>query len=158
MAVLVDSNVLIFSIQQNHAWHEESVGAIEHLLEENVPVYVLPQNVAEFWNVWTRPAEKNGLGLTPVETEERMRGFDAILTVLHDTPEVYERWRKLVVDHAVKGIQVHDARIAAAMLVHGVTELLTYNPRDFGRYEGITPIFPKDVLSGGEGGLKSAAS
>ena len=145
MAVLVDSNVLIFSVQKGHAWHEESVGAIERLLAKNGPVYVLPQNVAEFWNVCTRPADKNGLGLTPQETEERMKGFDAILSILHDTPEVYTRWRRLLVDHAVKGIQVHDARIAAAMQVHGVAHLLTYNPRDFGRYGGITPILPRDV-------------
>jgi hypothetical protein len=44
VAILIDSNVLIFSIQQGHPWHEES------------------------WNVRTRPANRNGLGLSPEET------------------------------------------------------------------------------------------
>lgn len=145
MAVLVDTNVLIFSVQQGHVWHEESIAAIERLLTANEAVYVLPQNIAEFWNVCTRPTGKNGLGLTPQETADRMKGLDAILSVLHDTPEVYTRWRRLLVDHAVKGIQVHDARIAAAMQVHGIARLLTYNPRDFSRYAGITPVLPGDV-------------
>ena len=48
MAVLVDSNVLLFSIQQDHPWHEEAIGAIERLLGKDETVYVLPQNVAEF--------------------------------------------------------------------------------------------------------------
>ncbi|MBY0505025.1 MAG: PIN domain-containing protein [Bryobacteraceae bacterium] len=145
MSVLVDSNVLIFCIQQGHPWHEESVTAIERLLQRNELVCVMPQNIAEFWNVCTRPADKNGLGLSPGETEQRLDGLDTILSVLHDTPEVYFRWRRLLVDHAVRGIQVHDARIAAGMLVHGVEQLLTYNPRDFGRYVGIKTLVPREV-------------
>ena len=108
-------------------------------------VFTLPQNIAEFWNVCTRPADKNGLGLSPEETERRLTVLDTILTMLHDSPVVYHHWRKLIVRHAVKGIQVHDARIAAAMQVHSIARLVTYNPRDFNRYEGITTISPADV-------------
>jgi hypothetical protein len=42
----------------------------------------------------------------------------------------------------VSGVQVHDARIAAAMRVHGVTHLLTLNTGDFTRYPGITAVHP----------------
>ena len=146
MAILVDSNVLIFSIQQDHPWHQESIHAMETILEADEPVCVLFQNIAEFWNVCTRPADKNGLGLSPQETELRLKRLDTIITVLHDTPKVYARWRKLIVEHAVKGIQAHDARIAAAMHVHGIIRILTYNPRDFNRYDGITPVHPRDVM------------
>jgi hypothetical protein len=31
------------------------------------------------------------------------------------------------------GVQVHDARLVAAMKVHGVTRILTINIRDFSR-------------------------
>lgn len=142
MAVFVDTNVLIFSVQSGHPWREISIAAIEQVLAADDRVCVLPQNIAEFWNVCTRPADKNGLGLSPEETEERLKGLDSILTLLHDSPEVYARWRQLLVRHSVRGVQVHDARIAAAMQVHGVAKLLTFNPRDFGRYDGITPIRP----------------
>jgi predicted nucleic acid-binding protein len=142
VAVLVDTNVLIFSVQRGHPWHDESVEAIEALLAAEEPVCVLLQNMAEFWNVCTRPADKNGLGLTPEQTKQRMNELDGILTILHDTPAVYGKWRKLIFQHHVKGVQAHDARIAAAMQVHGVTRILTYNPRDFMRFESITPIQP----------------
>ena len=147
MAVLLDSNVLIFSIQQGHPLGEASLRAIKLLLAADEPVCVLPQNIAEFWNVCTRPADKNGFGLTPQQTEKRLNGLDSILTVLHDTPVVYLQWRKLIVQHEVKGIQVHDARIAAAMRVHGVARLLTYNPRDFNRYDGIAPVRPEEITA-----------
>jgi predicted nucleic acid-binding protein len=52
-----------------------------------------------------------------------------------------------VVAHSVAGVQVHDARLVAAMLVHGVLRLLTLNDRDFGRYSGISVVHPRDVVS-----------
>jgi predicted nucleic acid-binding protein len=146
VAVLIDTNVLIFSLQQGHPWGEVSPRAIKLLLAADEAVCVLPQNIAEFWNVCTRPADKNGLGLTPQEAEKRLNSLDSILTVLHDTPAVYSHWRKLLVEHEVKGVQVHDARIAGAMQVHGIERLLTYNPRDFNRYAGITPVSPEAIV------------
>ena len=40
---------------------------------------------------------------------------------------------------------MHDARLVATMLVHGVTDLLTLNDRDFSRYVGIRAVHPRDV-------------
>ena len=145
MAVLVDSNVLIFSVQQGHPWHEDSVKALEFFLSADETVCVFLQNIAEFWNVCTRPADKNGLGLPAVETERRLTALDPILTLLHDTPAVYPEWPKLLVQHDVRGIQVHDARLVAGMKIHGINRILTYNPRDFKRYAGITALHPRDV-------------
>jgi predicted nucleic acid-binding protein len=44
------------------------------------------------------------------------------------------------------GKPAHDARIAAIMLAHNVTNILTLNPDDFSRYQGITPVTPSEVL------------
>lgn len=142
MAVLVDSNVLIFSIQQGHPWHEDSIKAMEFFLSAEETVCVFLQNIAEFWNVCTRPVDKNGLGLQVEETERRLAGLDSILTLLQDTPAVYPEWRKLLVQHDVKGTQVHDARLVAGMNIHGIDRVLTYNPADFKRYAGITAVRP----------------
>ena len=49
---------------------------------------------------------------------------------------------------SVKGKQAHDARLAAAMLRHSVTHLLTYNTSDFQRYPEITALSPVSVLDG----------
>lgn len=54
--------------------------------------------------------------------------------MLPDTAAVYPHWRQLVMNLTVSGVQVHDARLVAFMLVHGVTHILTLNPGDFARY------------------------
>jgi len=45
----------------------------------------------------------------------------------------------------VSGIQVHDARIVAAMLVHQVQAILTFDLDDFKRYPGIVVIHPNAI-------------
>ena len=148
MSVLVDTNVLVFATQQGHPLRQECVQAIERVIAKGISLYLLPQNIAEFWNVCTRPIERNGLGLTPRDTNQRLNQIDSFATILHDSQATYARWRELLVKHEVKGIQVFDARIAAAVQVHSIKRILTYNPRDFGRYDGIVAIGPADVATG----------
>ena len=58
-----------------------------------------------------------------------------------DTASVYDEWERLVIQYQVKGVNVHDARLTAAMLVHGLTHILTFNIEDFNRYVmEITPV------------------
>jgi predicted nucleic acid-binding protein len=66
---------------------------------------------------------------------------------LPDNENVHKEWRKLVVNFGVSGVSVHDARIAAAMSVHKITHILTFNTSDFARYSsiGITAVDPKTV-------------
>ena len=49
--------------------------------------------------------------------------------------------------YRVSGVQVHDARLVAAMIVHDVTHILTFNTQDFTRYapDGIIAIDPATV-------------
>ena len=59
-----------------------------------------------------------------------------------DSEAVYREWRRIVVRHNVMGVQVHDARLAAAMYVHGVAHILTLNVADFSRFIGLTAVHP----------------
>ena len=68
--------------------------------------------------------------------------------LLPDSREVHERWRSLLVDHEIKGVQVHDARLAASMYVHGVEQLLTINIRDFRRFTGLRAVHPAELSVG----------
>jgi predicted nucleic acid-binding protein len=68
--------------------------------------------------------------------------------LLPDSREVHERWRSLLVDHEIKGVQVHDARLAASMYVHGVEQLLTINLRDFRRFAGLRAVHPAELSVG----------
>ena len=67
------------------------------------------------------------------------------MTLLEDNERIHREWRRMVILHSVSGVQVYDARLAAAMRVHGVTHLLTFNTQDFTRFSGITAVHPRDV-------------
>src|ERR1035438_7291356 len=67
MRVLVDTNILLRSAQPNHPVSSQATHAVAGLLREGAAVFFCPQNIAEFWNVATRPAGINGLGLSPSE-------------------------------------------------------------------------------------------
>jgi predicted nucleic acid-binding protein len=69
--------------------------------------------------------------------------------LLPDSEAIYHEWRRLVVTHSVSGVKVHDARLAAAMKVHGIEHLLTLNPDDFTRYTDITVVHPGTVAYSG---------
>jgi predicted nucleic acid-binding protein len=109
-------------------------------------LFTTHKNIAELWNVMTRPVSRNGFGLTAAEAEHEVETIESGMTLLTEESEAaYDEWRRIVVQHAVSGVQVHDARLVATMRVHGVTHLLTLNVSDFARYGGITAVHPSVV-------------
>ena len=61
-----------------------------------------------------------GCGVEPGHPDRLLRLVERLFPMLPDVPAVYLQWRQLVVTFGVSGVQVHDARLVAAMRVHGV--------------------------------------
>jgi predicted nucleic acid-binding protein len=78
-----------------------------------------------------------------------MTGLRTRFRLLDDTPAILPEWERLVVAHSVLGKNAHDARLVAAMRVHGVTHLLTFNDGDFRRFAGITVLTPASIAPPG---------
>nr|WP_263012213.1 type II toxin-antitoxin system VapC family toxin [Laspinema sp. D2d] len=144
---MVDTNVLLRVADRRNPQHEIARTAVRKLKQDQHQLQVLPQNCVEFWNVMTRPLEKNGLGLTPIEADRLLCLIERLFPVCSDPPTLYSEWRRLVVTFQVSGVQVHDARLVAAMKVIGMTHILTFNTKDFTRYaqEKIVPVHPATV-------------
>jgi predicted nucleic acid-binding protein len=85
------------------------------------------------------------LGFSIQEAHEEVKRFSTILPLLPDTDRIYPEWFYLIVLHEVSGVKVYDARLIAAMSVHGVTRLLTFNADDFARYVNIEVFLPKNM-------------
>ena len=143
MLLLIDTNLLLRLVEPAHAQHTMAIGAIESLAPLGHEPVIVPQVVYEFWAVATRPVIANGLGMTAAETQLKLNGLLSALRVLRDERSIYERWQQVVADHEVKGKQVHDARLVAAMLRHDISHLLTFNATDFARYAEITVVEPQ---------------
>ncbi|HEY8504452.1 MAG TPA: PIN domain-containing protein [Gemmataceae bacterium] len=148
--VLLDTGVLVRFLHSSDPDYPVIQQAIAVLSGRgDVPV-MFTQNLAEFWNVCTRPATaRGGFGLSVAETEKRLLMLEGLFPILDDTPAAYPIWKRLIVSHAVQGVQVHDARLVALMTAHGLTQILTLNPGDFSRYPGVTPLTPSALVRPG---------
>lgn len=139
---LIDSNILIRWVQPGDPSFATVVASVERLeLSQVIPCYV-SQNLGEFWNVLTRPKDRNGYGRLPDEANRLSNIVEARFRLLPDSLTVHQQWRKLLIDYGISGVQVHDARLVAAMHVHNVKRILTFNTRDFERFKNIEAVHP----------------
>jgi predicted nucleic acid-binding protein len=140
--VLVDTNVILRLLNRNDPQHRPAREAIARLTKAGDRICVASQNLVELWAVCTRPIGNNGLGLTPAQADRVISRVESLVFRLPDSDEIYSEWRRLVVAQDVSGKKTHDTRLVAAMIVHRITQVLTFNVDDFGRYPDIQVIHP----------------
>lgn len=144
-AYVVDTNVLVRTLQAD-AWPSEyqmATNALEGLARRDNRLFVTPLILAEFWSVATRNPPR-GLGLTSAEADRELARIEGYFARLSDAPTLYDEWRALIVAHNISGPDVYDAYIAAALRVHAIPRLLTFNDGDFRRYGGFVVVHPQD--------------
>ena len=142
---LVDTNILLRITRRLDPQYKLIDSALTKLALASTTLHFTHQNIAELWNAMTRPVQRNGFGLTVTEAEREVRVIESGMNLLSDSEAVYREWRRIVAQYSVSGVHVHDARLVAAMQVHGVNHILTLNVADFSRYIGITVVHPSTV-------------
>lgn len=142
---LIDSNILIRWVQTGDPGYPVADAALDRLMLSDADLFYTSQNLGEFWNVLTRPVNRNGYGLSPVEANRCAISIESRLRLLPDSLAVHQEWRRLLVDYSVSGVQVHDARLVASMRVHGVKRILTFNTKDFARFDEIEAVHPQQL-------------
>ena len=145
MRVLVDTNILLRSAQPTHPLCPQAAHAVSKLFRQKDAVFFCSQNIAEFWNVATRPAAANGLGFSHEEAVREVAAIESLLTLLEDIPAIYPVWKRIVRDHRVQSVKVYDARLVAVMTVYAIDTILTLNGADFKRYSNVNAIHPASV-------------
>src|SRR5579859_6514559 len=123
MAILIDTNILLRSLQPHHPHCAIVERSIIALRSRNETLNVTAQNLIEFWAVATRPASENGLGITVEVATREPAVLKRLFSLLPEAAPVFEEWERLVVTHRVSGKNTHDARIVAARNVHGITRI-----------------------------------
>ncbi len=145
MPILVDTNVLLRAVQRKHPVYPIAVSALKILHRRAEILCLMPQNLIEFWNVCTRPAAANGLGLDVAAAERYVSRFERIFPILPDSMLIFREWRVIVTQYSIIGVSVHDARLVAAMRVHAISRILTFDKDDFSRYREIEALDPKTL-------------
>src|SRR5271165_2163406 len=134
---LVDTNILLRMTRRSDPQHKMVANSLAVLAGQAAALYYTHQNIAELWNAMTRPVDRNGLGLSVHEAEREVGVIEAGMSLLTDGEAVYREWRRIVTQFGISGVQVHDARLAAAMYVHRIAHILTLNVADFTRFSGL---------------------
>ncbi len=146
MLYLFDTNNFLRVAEKQSPQRNIILQALRKLRSNNHIVCFTPQILAEFWNVCTRPASaRGGLDLSIRQTERKTSIIQKHFRLLPDNLQTFLEWRKLVSDYSVGGVQVHDAKIAASVIVYQIDFLATANEKDFKRFSMIQTVNPKDV-------------
>jgi predicted nucleic acid-binding protein len=150
MQYLVDTGIWLRLFDRTDPEHTDIRDALRSLRSSGHSLTACPQNIAEFWNVSTRPASaRGGYGKSVATTEGRVRFIERFAAILAESLDAYDEWRRLLVQHKIQGLAVHDARLVSMMQSASITHAMTLNVADFARYSGIVAVTPKDIVASG---------
>ncbi|MEH2168181.1 MAG: hypothetical protein V7K41_16315 [Nostoc sp.] len=96
MPYLVDTNVLLRSVDLSHPMNPDATNAIRTLRDRGEQLHFVPQNLIEFWNVYTCPTERNGLGRSVAETQTEVNCLKALSPLLLNSEAIYQEWDEKV--------------------------------------------------------------
>lgn len=146
--IAVDTNILVYAHRFELPFNQ---AAFERLTElANGPAaWAIPWPcLHEFLNVVTNPR----VFRPPTPLEGALDQIEVwlespSLTLLTESPTHWATLRAILVESAITGPRVHDARIMALCRQHGVRELWS-SDRDFSRFVGVKVVNPLIGQSG----------
>ncbi|MFO0957552.1 MAG: type II toxin-antitoxin system VapC family toxin [Isosphaeraceae bacterium] len=144
--ILLDTNILLRFARKSDPENGRVDAALNLLRGRGEALFIVAQNLYEFWATGTRPIAANGLGLSAAECYAEIQRIRMLFTFLPDHPDLYDEWQSLVVSHTCHGRVSFDARLVAAMKTLGLTQILTYNGADFARFPGLTILDPAALV------------
>ena len=128
----IDTNILVYAHRREVTEHRAAVAVVRELAEGPAP-WALPWPcVYEFFSVVTNPRIWKLKASTPDQAWAQLSAWfgSSSLRLLGETEDFAPILARLICRPRVRGPVVHDARIAALCVAHGVKALLTRD-RDF---------------------------
>jgi len=130
----VDTNILVYAHREDSQWHDAAVERMAELAEGRA-AWALPWPcVHEFLAIVTHPRifdPPTPLARAIDQVEAWLESPSVLL--LAESQSHWQQLRSVVEQGRVTGPHIHDARVAALCLEHGVSELWTAD-RDFARF------------------------
>ena len=140
--IAVDTNLLVYAHRAESDWHDRAAARVRELAEGRSPWAIPWPCIHEFLAIATHPR----IWDPPTPIADGLAQVDAwlespSLVLLAEGAEHGSALRGLLESGRVAGPPVHDARIAALCLAHGVRELWTAD-RDFSRFPALATANP----------------
>lgn len=130
--IAVDTNILVYAHRRESQFHEQA-NVLLKTLAEGKPTWSIPWPcIYEFYSVVTNPRIWKTEATPPEGASAQITAWinAPSLQLLAETQDFSDALLKVLTQPRVRGPIVHDARIAALCLAHGVEELVTKD-RDF---------------------------
>ena len=140
--IAVDTNILVYAHRRDSRWHEQALRAVEALANGRDAWAIPWPCVHEFYSIVTHPRIYNPPS-TSAQALAQLRAWreSPSLSLLAEDEDYWPVLESVLARAPVAGPAVHDARIAALCLRHGVDELLTAD-RDFSRFPMLAAVNP----------------
>jgi uncharacterized protein len=138
----VDTNILVYAHRADSRWHESAAERVRELAEGPAAWAIPWPCIHEFLATVTHPRiyrPPTPAADAVVQVEAWLESPSLIL--LGETDGHWAALKSIVMAGRVEGPMVHDARVAALCVSHGVRELWTAD-RDFGRFPGVNAVNP----------------
>jgi len=132
--IAIDTNLLVYAHREESGFHVEAKEALDGLRHQSAPWAVPWPCIHEFIGIMTHP----GIYRPPSPLTSAFGFVDALLKssqlqLLAESPGYFEKLRAIATAAKLKGPRIHDARVVALCLHHGVTELWSAD-RDFSAF------------------------
>lgn len=153
--IAVDTNILIYAHREDSEWHEAANARIVELAEGRAPWAIPWPCIHEFLAIVTHPKVFAPPTPLPAAIDQVEAWLESPTVVtLSEADNYWSELRRTVETGRIVGPQVHDARVAALCLQHGVRKLWSAD-RDFGRFPQLVttnplvggPSEPKGVIA-----------
>lgn len=147
-AWLLDTNVVLRSIDAGCAQHAIARACIGELAARREMVFVSNQTLFEMWVVATRSIDHRGLGRSESEASSMLDGVQSRFLILADPEQIVKEWRRLIESYHVTSYKAHDMRFAAYARLHRIPRILTFNSDDFKSVKHeIEAVHPSDFIA-----------
>ena len=135
--IAVDTNLLVYAHREDSPWHKAALNALTGLAEGTAAWSIPWPCVHEFLAIVTHPRIYRPPTPLPIALQAiRAWQSSPTLRFLGESEDHLERFERLAVSAKVAGPMVHDARIAALCLSHGVRQFWSAD-RDFSRFPSL---------------------
>lgn len=135
--IATDTNILVYAHRADSQWHDRAKTCIESLAHGRISWGLPWPCIHEFLAIATHPRIFDPPSTIAQAVDQVDAWLESPVAVL--IGEAQEHWKALtgmLQQGRVAGPLVHDARVAAVCITHGVTELWTAD-RDFSRFPGL---------------------
>ena len=135
--IAIDTNLLVYAHREDSEWHSKAIRVLTDLAQSGQPWGIPWPCVHEFISITTHPK----IYVPPTPLSIALETIDCWLNIptchmLSEGPGYFAHLSTIATKAMLKGPMIHDARIAAICLSHGVKKLWTCD-RDFSRFPSL---------------------